>query len=119
MKLAQHSESQRRIFFATHPKQENGLQVNQASLIFTSFFNSTQEVPMYEMSGLLRRIETLEQELRHSNERIEQLEFKLREEDRKVCQLERSVERDHKLIEHDHALLERRELEAHGIPVGI
>ena len=64
---------------------------------------------MYEISGLHRRIETLEFELRHALVRLDHLESMLREEDQKVKRLAQD-------FEHDHQILERRE---HGNPVGL
>ncbi|MES2708866.1 MAG: hypothetical protein V4726_19890 [Verrucomicrobiota bacterium] len=64
---------------------------------------------MYEISGLQRRIESLEYELRLALTRLDHLEAMLREEDHKVARLERS-------FEHDHKILERHE---NGIPVGL
>lgn len=64
---------------------------------------------MYEISGLQRRIESLEHELRLALGRLDRLESRVREEDYKVSRLERSFEQDHKI-------LERRE---HMIPVPV
>lgn len=64
---------------------------------------------MYEISGLHRRIETLEFELRQTLQRLDRLESMLREEDKKVKRLSRD-------FEHDHQILERRE---QGNPVGL
>lgn len=67
---------------------------------------------MYEISGLHRRIETLEYELRHALERLDRLEALIREEDHKVNRLQRSFEQDHKI-------LERHEHGHHPMPVGL
>lgn len=66
-------------------------------------------MPMSEMSGLQRRVEALEDELRSALTRLTKLESGLCEEDLKVCRLEREVQ-------HEHAVLDRLE---HRIPVGI
>lgn len=74
-------------------------------------YNSNQEVlmPMSEMTGLQRKIDNLEDDLREAMRRIGKLETKLAEEDMKVCRLEREVK-------HEHEVLDRLE---HGIPVGL
>jgi predicted nucleic acid-binding Zn-ribbon protein len=62
-----------------------------------------------EFTGLQRRVETLEDELRFALKRLTQMEIKLAEEDAMVKRLERDVQ-------HEHAVLDRME---HGIPVGL
>ena len=62
-----------------------------------------------ELSGLQRRVETLEDELRSALSRLTKLEANFVEEDLKVRQLERDVQ-------HEHEVLDRME---HGIPVGV
>ena len=62
-----------------------------------------------ELSGLQRRVETLEDELRSALSRLTKLEANFVEEDLKVRQLERDVQ-------HEHEVLDRME---HGIPVGL
>lgn len=66
-------------------------------------------MPMSELSGLQRRVETLEDELRSALSRLTKLEANFVEEDLKVRQLERDVQ-------HEHEVLDRME---HGIPVGL
>ena len=66
-------------------------------------------MPMSELSGLQRRVETLEDELRSALSRLTKLEANFVEEDLKVRRLERDVQ-------HEHEVLERME---HGIPVGL
>lgn len=52
-------------------------------------------MPMSEMTGLQRRVETLEDDLRSALSRLTRLEAKLADEDVKVCRLERSVQHEH------------------------
>lgn len=66
-------------------------------------------MPMSELSGLQRRVETLEDDLRFALSRLTKLEAKFAEEDLKVRRLERDVQ-------HEHQVLDRLE---HGIPVGL
>ena len=66
-------------------------------------------MPMSELSGLQRRVETLEDELRSALSRLTKLEANFVEEDLKVRRLERDVQ-------HEHEVLDRME---HGIPVGL
>ena len=55
-------------------------------------YPKTKEVlmPMSEMTGLQRRVETLEDDLRAALSRLDRLEAKLADEDAKVCRLERA-----------------------------
>ena len=66
-------------------------------------------MPMSEMTGIQRRVETLEDDLRAALSRLARLEAKFAEEDLKVRKLEREVQ-------HEHQVLDRLE---HGIPVGL
>ena len=66
-------------------------------------------MPMSEMTGIQRRVEMLEDELRDALKRLSQLEAKFVEEDLKVRKLEREVQ-------HEHQVLDRLE---HGSPVGL
>ena len=56
-------------------------------------------MPMSEMTGLQRRIETLEDDLRAALSRLARLEAKLADEDAKVCRLERAVQHEHEVID--------------------
>lgn len=62
-----------------------------------------------EVTGIQRRIESLEDDLRFVMSRLTKLETKFAEEDVKVRRLEREVQ-------HEHEVLDRME---HGIPVGL
>lgn len=66
-------------------------------------------MPMNEFTGLQRKVEALEDDMREVMSRLGKLEKKLTEEDLKVCRLERN-------IQHEHEVLDRLE---HGIPVGL
>lgn len=66
-------------------------------------------MPMSELTGMQRRIETLEDDLRSALGRLGRLEAFLAEEDAKVKRLERDVQ-------HEHEVLDRME---HGFPVGL
>ena len=66
-------------------------------------------MPLSEIAGLQRRVETLEDDLRYALTRLTKLEAKFAEEDLKVRRLEREVQ-------HEHEVLDRME---HGIPVGL
>ena len=66
-------------------------------------------MPMSEMTGIQRRVETLEDDLRAALSRLNRLEAKFAEEDLKVRRLEREVQ-------HEHEVLDRIE---HGFPVGL
>jgi predicted nuclease with TOPRIM domain len=55
--------------------------------------------PMYEISGLTRRLETLEREVKSLQERLDRLESTVRYDEAMLHQLEHEVVHEHELLE--------------------